>query len=92
MLEGILNLLQYVLVMQFIEIILLFFIVIALYSDRKQDIKMADSQSNNELINRRERTFWNCEDANSFAKEVNGIVTIKFWNCGQKDYIVSWYE
>lgn len=41
---------------------------------------------------RKERTFWNYNDAIKFSKEVNGTVEIKFWNCGQKDYIVSWYE
>ena len=41
---------------------------------------------------RKARTFLNYNDAIKFAKEVNGTVEIKFWNCGQKDYIVSWYE
>lgn len=41
---------------------------------------------------RKERTFWNYNDAIKFSKEVNGTVEIKFGNCGQKDYIVSWYE
>lgn len=41
---------------------------------------------------RKERRFWDYDDAGKFAEEVNGKVTIKFWNCGQKDYIVSWYE
>lgn len=41
---------------------------------------------------RKERTFWNYEKALTFAREVSGQIEIKFWNCGQKDYIVSWYE
>lgn len=41
---------------------------------------------------RKERTFWDYKDALNFAKEVDGRIEIKFWNCGQKDYIVRWYE
>ncbi len=41
---------------------------------------------------RKERTFWDYNDARQFAKEVNGTIEIKFWNCGQKDYVVIWYE
>lgn len=41
---------------------------------------------------RKERKFWDHEDAQKFAKEVDGRIEIKFWNCGQKDYIVTYYE
>jgi hypothetical protein len=41
---------------------------------------------------RKTKTFWDFESAHAFAKEVNGTIEIKFWNCGQKDYIVVWYE
>ncbi len=40
----------------------------------------------------KERTFWNYEEACAFAAEVNGKIEVKFWNCGQKDYIVRWFE
>lgn len=40
----------------------------------------------------KERMFWDYKKAEKFAKEVGGIIEIKFWNCGQKDYIVTYYE
>lgn len=40
----------------------------------------------------RERIFWNYEKACEFCKEVNGRIEIRFLKCGQKDYVVRWYE
>lgn len=43
-------------------------------------------------MNRKEAVFWDYERARKFADEHNGIIEIKFWNCGQKDYIVIYWE
>jgi hypothetical protein len=41
---------------------------------------------------RKGRTFWDYEKALEFARKVNGRIEIKFLNCGQKDYLVTWIE
>ena len=39
-----------------------------------------------------ERTFWDFEKACEFANQVGGRIEVKFWKCGQKDYVVRWCE
>lgn len=43
-------------------------------------------------MNRKEAVFWDYERAKKFSDEHSGTIEIKFWNCGQKDYIVTYWE
>ncbi len=38
------------------------------------------------------KIFRSYEDANKFADEVCGVVSVKFLLCGRKEYVVRWCE